>query len=580
MRCATLWLVVGLLASSPLSAATFQLINTDSAGVGLNDPTPFTPVGGNNAQTLGQARINAFSRALQAWGARISSPVPIRVTASFAPLTCTSNMGTLGQAGPVGYFMNFPGAPLANTYYPSALADALGGRNMNTSNSSEIDAQFNGSVDSNPNCLGGRGFYYGFDHNDGGKIDFPNVLMHEIAHGLGFISLVSPSTGQNPAGSNFIVFDHFVLDLTQNRTFDQMTAAQRQAAAVDSGNLVWAGADTRAQSSQLTSGVNNGYLQLYAPTTVSDGSSVSHWDTAESPDLLMEPFMALDVLGLQSVDFTTCALQDIGWTVTSGCPDGNVVVAAPTANAQSVTTAYVTPVDITLTGSDPVNARLSYQVTGQPTHGALSGTAPSLRYVPATGFVGNDSFTFVTSNGSKSSAPATVSITVQAPTPTANPQSVTTAYGTSVSITLTGSDPANGSLSYQVTSQPSHGTVGGTPPAVTYTPASGYSGADSFTFVVSNGSNSSAAATIAISVAAQNNTGGNSGTGTRTGITSGSGTGTSSGAGSSSSASTSTSGGGGSADPLWLSLVLIPAVLIRRRRASVVSRAARFRRPG
>lgn len=318
------WLpAICLLLCLPLHAATFRLIDQDQPGIGLNDPTPFTPVGGNDATTLGQARVNAFNQALQTWGDKIVSSVAIRVTASFAPLACTSNTATLAQAGPVGYFMNFPHAPLQDTFYPSALANALAGTRLNRSNNSEIDVQFNGALDSDPQCLDGRGYYYGYDHMDGNKIDFPDVLMHEIGHGLGFISLVVPSTGRNLAGTSFVIFDHFVLDLTSNKTFDQMTASERAAAAVDSGNLVWAGPNSRAQSSLLTDGVNDQYLQLYAPATVSDGSSVSHWDTAEKPDLLMQPFVSTDVRALQSVDFTTCALEDMGWTLTSssGCPD-------------------------------------------------------------------------------------------------------------------------------------------------------------------------------------------------------------------------------------------------------------------
>ncbi len=48
----------------------------------------------------------------------------------------------------------------------------------------------------------------------------------------------------------------------------------------------------------------------------------------------------------------------------------------------------------------------------QPTHGTLSGTAPNLTYTPAAGYVGADSFTFTDNNGSLTSSPATVSVTV------------------------------------------------------------------------------------------------------------------------------------------------------------------------
>ena len=85
--------------------------------------------------------------------------------------------------------------------------------------------------------------------------------------------------------------------------------------------------------------------------------------------------------------------------------------------------------------------------------------------------------------------------------PYAASQSVTTAVGSSVSITLSGSDPEGGSLTYSISGNPSHGTLDtGSLPAVTYTPTSGYSGMDSFLFQVSDGSLSSSPAAVYINV--------------------------------------------------------------------------------
>ena len=84
--------------------------------------------------------------------------------------------------------------------------------------------------------------------------------------------------------------------------------------------------------------------------------------------------------------------------------------------------------------------------------------------------------------------------------PTANPQSVSTAEDTPLDIVLTGSDPDCEPLTYSVTSGPSHGTLSGTAPNLTYMPTANYNGTDSLTFVVSDSLVNSEPAVVEIDV--------------------------------------------------------------------------------
>jgi Zn-dependent metalloprotease len=99
--------------------------------------------------------------------------------------------------------------------------------------------------------------------------------------------------------------------------------------------------------------------------------------------------------------------------------------------------------------------------------------------------------------------------------PTADNKSVTTGFGTPLSITLSGSDQGTCELAF-VVSQPANGTLGSVTPAtctagspntdsasVTYTPNAGFSGSDSFTYTTNDGSLDSAAATVSIGVSSQ-----------------------------------------------------------------------------
>lgn len=90
--------------------------------------------------------------------------------------------------------------------------------------------------------------------------------------------------------------------------------------------------------------------------------------------------------------------------------------------------------------------------------------------------------------------------TVENHAPVATSKSAETSEETAVSITLDGSDEDNDALTFSIITSPAHGTLTGTAPDVTYTPAAGFSGVDSFTYQVSDGTASSEAATISIMV--------------------------------------------------------------------------------
>ena len=87
--------------------------------------------------------------------------------------------------------------------------------------------------------------------------------------------------------------------------------------------------------------------------------------------------------------------------------------------------------------------------------------------------------------------------------PVADDLSVTTDEDTSVDITLTGSDPEGDELTYEVTSDPSNGSLTGDAPNITYIPNADYNGSDSFTFSVSDGELSDEG-TVSITVNAVN----------------------------------------------------------------------------
>jgi uncharacterized repeat protein (TIGR01451 family) len=178
-----------------------------------------------------------------------------------------------------------------------------------------------------------------------------------------------------------------------------------------------------------------------------------------------------------------------------------VLNVAAAANPQSVNVVEdtATPITVTGTGSGP----FTFAIGNTPAHGTLSGTGPTFTYTPDLNYIGPDSFTFSATQGSLTSAFATVSITVTAvnDAPTATAKTVNTPQGVSIPIVLTGTDPENSPLTFSIVSNPTTGTLSGTAPNVTYNPPpNGFTGTATFTFRVNDGALFSAPATVSVIV--------------------------------------------------------------------------------
>ena len=178
----------------------------------------------------------------------------------------------------------------------------------------------------------------------------------------------------------------------------------------------------------------------------------------------------------------------------------------PIANHQSRMSKVDRSVSITLTGSDIDSDKLKYSIATQPEHGSLTfgsdfDTSGKLTYTPKANFTGKDSFTFKLNDSDVDSVPATISLDMTPNhVPMADLKSVVTAEDTPTPINLTGSDPDGDTVVYSVVTVPSHGSLSGTAPNLTYSPNKNFSGPDSFTFKVNDGTVDSALTTVAITI--------------------------------------------------------------------------------
>ncbi|MHB8072019.1 MAG: tandem-95 repeat protein [Candidatus Cryosericum sp.] len=188
----------------------------------------------------------------------------------------------------------------------------------------------------------------------------------------------------------------------------------------------------------------------------------------------------------------------------------------PSATPQSVTATEDTPLGITLTGSDPDGNPITYTVVSGPFHGSLSGSAPSLVYIPSANYPSghadaSDSFTFTVADSyGATSALATASITVLS----VNDAPVFSGIGNQTMVedtprllTLSATDADGDAIVYAV-SGGSAATVSASLAGnqLTLTPAVDYntSGPISFTVTASDGLGGTASTTFTVTVTAVN----------------------------------------------------------------------------
>jgi VCBS repeat-containing protein len=191
---------------------------------------------------------------------------------------------------------------------------------------------------------------------------------------------------------------------------------------------------------------------------------------------------------------------------------------APTAAADTYTTAEDTALTVNAPGvlgndSDPDGNQLIAVLGSGPSHGTLTlNPNGSFTYIPASNFNGTDSFTYRASDGTLTSSPTTVTITVNAinDAPTADDDFYSTAEDTALTVNAPGvldndSDPDHDTLSAVLVSGPSHGSLTlNANGSFTYRPEDNFNGSDSFTYRASDGSLTSDSAKVTLTVNARN----------------------------------------------------------------------------
>ncbi len=176
-------------------------------------------------------------------------------------------------------------------------------------------------------------------------------------------------------------------------------------------------------------------------------------------------------------------------TVTGRAPVANPITTSILMNSSNQ---ILTP---SITG----NAN-SISINSNPAHGIATINGMQLSYTPQANFIGVDTFTYVAMNSNGSSAPATVTVTINGIAPTANTIAVTVDANSRNNAIA--SDTSDNTVSIALLTAPAHGSASVSGLGMTYTPQANFSGADSFTYIAKNAYGESTPATVTITVKA------------------------------------------------------------------------------
>ena len=166
-------------------------------------------------------------------------------------------------------------------------------------------------------------------------------------------------------------------------------------------------------------------------------------------------------------------------------------------------------VPILANDSDPDSDPIHVSGVGAAAHGTavLNAAGTAIDYTPAANYAGPDSFTYTIADDSNATDTATVSVTV---TPLNDPPVALDdtfaiaedAAASVVPVLANDTDIDGGALSATAVTDPLHGTASINAGAVSYAPDPGYSGADSFSYTVSDGAGGTDSGAVSVTVTA------------------------------------------------------------------------------
>lgn len=315
----------------------------------------------------------AIQAAVDVWTKNFKSSVPITVSVLWE---VQANHSILAAASPGRFFSGFTGAPDSTLWYASAMANSLAGKDLDPANAEVIIRL---------NSTNGPTLYLGTDGNcPRDKFDLESILLHELGHGLGFLSNAEYDRFGNGSVSQPTPYDAYA-QLSDGRRLMDLPSGSAETGRAMTSSLVWSGAN----------GVkaNNGVKpKLYTPNPYEPGSSISHLDETtfanSASDSVMTPNLTNGEVFHAPGPIAIAMLEDMLVKPPLGVPMG--IPQAPN-NAK----ALVGDKSAVIYFDPPANSR-SAQVSSYKIKSSPSGIEKTVSSSPATitGLKNGTSYTF------------------------------------------------------------------------------------------------------------------------------------------------------------------------------------------
>ena len=179
----------------------------------------------------------------------------------------------------------------------------------------------------------GWGWNFGSDVTGPTDIDFRSVVTHELGHSLGFSDTHYPepyddwgniwgsaaSAGTYAGFGGLSMWDQNLVDSAGNRPLNGGEGTPGDFNQLDNP-VYFDGANAVAY--------NGGDVAIYAPTTYSGGSSLSHLDETTFPNALMGPFVSLGPAPRAPTDLEWEMMIDMGWNIAAIPEPGTLAIWA------------------------------------------------------------------------------------------------------------------------------------------------------------------------------------------------------------------------------------------------------------